>query len=117
MQWTHRWGGAVAAPRDWYTSVGLDRESGTAWAGGYIGDGVSTTNLAGRTLRDLILGQETELTRLPWVNHRSKLWEPEPLRWLGVNAALRAMRSADEVEVRTGRPSRRATYVKRLIGA
>ena len=59
---THHWGGAIAAPRDWYTSVGLDRDSGMAWAGAYVGDGVSTTNLAGRTLRDLILGQETELT-------------------------------------------------------
>ena len=88
-----------------------------AWAGAYVGDGVSTTNLAGRTLRDLILGQETELTRLPWVNHRSKPWEPEPLRWIGVNAALTAMGSADDVEARTGRPSKRATYVKRLIGA
>ena len=114
---THHWGGAIAAPRDWYTSVGLDRDSGMAWAGAYVGDGVSTTNLAGRTLRDLILGQETELTRLPWVNHRSKPWEPEPLRWIGVNAALTAMGSADDVEARTGRPSKRATYVKKLIGA
>ena len=116
-QVTHHWGGAIAAPRDWYTSVGLDRATGMAWAGAYVGDGVSTTNLAGRTLRDLILGQETELTRLPWVNHRSKAWEPEPLRWIGVNAALKAMGSADDVEMRTGRPSKRATYVKKLIGA
>ena len=114
---THHWGGAVAAPRDWYTSVGLDRATGMAWAGAYVGDGVSTTNLAGRTLRDLILEQETELTGLPWVNHHSKPWEPEPLRWIGVNAALKAMGSADDVELRTGRPSRRATYVKKMIGA
>jgi hypothetical protein len=51
------------------------------------------------------------------VNHRSKQWEPEPLRWIGVNAALKAMESADDVEARTGRPSKRATYVKKLIGA
>ncbi len=114
---THHWGGAIAAPRDWYTSVGLDRATGMAWAGAYVGDGVSTTNMAGRTLRDLILGEETELTALPWVNHRSKPWEPEPLRWIAVNAALKAMGSADDVELRTGRPSRRATYVKKLIGA
>ena len=38
---------------------------------------------------------DTELTRLPWVGHRSRRWEPEPLRWLGVNAGLRAMRLAD----------------------
>ena len=114
---THHWGGAIAAPRDWYSSVGLDRATGMAWAGAYIGDGVSTTNLAGRTLRDLILGRSTDLTGLPWVNHRSKPWETEPLRWLGVNAALKAMGSADDVEMRTGRPSKRATLVKKLIGA
>lgn len=114
---SHRWGGAIAAARDWYASVGLDRPTGMAWAGAYVGDGVSTTNLAGRTLRDLILGQQTELTGLPWVGHRSKSWEPEPLRWLAINAALRAMSSADAAEERTGRPSKRATYVKKLIGA
>ena len=52
---THAWGGALGVPRDWCASVGLDRSTGLAWAGGYVGDGVSTTNLAGRTLRDLVL--------------------------------------------------------------
>ena len=113
---THRWGGAVAAPRDWYSSVGLDRSTGIAWAGAYVGDGVATTNLAGRTLRDLILSAESELTGLPWVNHISKPWEPEPFRWLGVNASLKAMASADAYEARSGRPARRATLVKKLIG-
>ena len=82
-----------------------------------VGDGVATTNLAGRTLSDLIRGEDTELTRLPWVNHKSKLWEPEPFRWLGVNASLKAMASADEAEARSGRPSRRASLVKKIIGA
>lgn len=83
--------------------------------GRYVG-GVSTSNLAGRTLTDLILGGETELTRLPWVGHRSRSWEPEPLRWLGANAALWTMASADRAEARTGRPSRRAEVVGKLIG-
>ena len=69
-----------------------------AWAGGYVGDGVTTTNLAGRTLRDLILGVESELTALPWVGHKSRAWEVEPLRWLGVNAGLKAMSFADAEE-------------------
>jgi len=68
---THRWGGPVGVPRDWHSSVGYERESGIAWAGGYVGDGVSTTNLAGRTLADLIVGRDSELVRLPWVGHRS----------------------------------------------
>ena len=113
---THRWGGVLGVPRDWFSSVGLDRSTGLAWAGGYVGDGVSTSNLAGRTLRDLILGRETAITRLPWVGHRSRSWEPEPLRWLGTNLALWTMASADKAEARTGRPARRAEVVGKLVG-
>jgi glycine/D-amino acid oxidase-like deaminating enzyme len=114
---THTWGGALGIPRDWFSSVGLDRSSGLAWAGGYVGDGVSTTNLAGRTLCDLVLNEDSELTRLAWVGHRSRRWEPEPLRFLGVNAGLTVMSSADAVEERTGRPSRRASWFSRVTGA
>ena len=113
---THAWGGALGVPRDWCASVGLDRSTGLAWAGGYVGDGVSTTNLAGRTLRDLVLGHDTDLTRLPWVGHRSRRWEPEPLRWLGANAGLRAMRLADVEEGLTGRPSLVAGAMAPLLG-
>jgi glycine/D-amino acid oxidase-like deaminating enzyme len=116
VAFTHSWGGAVAAPRDWQASVGLDRASGLAWAGGYVGDGVSTTNLAGRTLADLITGRDSSLVRLPWVGHRSRRWEPEPLRYLGINAGLTLMRIADARESRTGRPSRAAALVGRLLG-
>ena len=113
---THTWGGPLGIPRDWFPSVGLDPVSGTGWAGGYVGDGVAASNLAGRTMADLVTGRDTRLTRLPWVNHRSRQWEPEPLRWLGINAALRVMTSADAEEARTGRPSRRAALVGRLTG-
>jgi glycine/D-amino acid oxidase-like deaminating enzyme len=113
---THQWGGPLGVPRDWCASVGLDRATGLAWAGGYVGDGVSTTNLAGRTLADLITGADSELVRLPWVGHQSPPWEPEPLRWLGLNAGLRAMGFADRQESRTGRPSRAAAFMGRFLG-
>ncbi len=113
---SHTWGGPLGIPRDWCASVGLDRATGVGWAGGYVGDGVATTNLAGRTLADLILGADSELTRLPWVNHRSPRWEPEPLRWLGVNAGLHAMTWADRTEARTGRRSRVADVTGRFLG-
>lgn len=112
---THRWGGPLGVARDWHASVGLDA-SGVAWAGGYVGDGVSTTNLAGRTLADLLLGRRTPLTRLPWVGHRSPRWEPEPWRWLGMNAGLRAMTFADAEERLTGRPSVAARLMGPLLG-
>jgi glycine/D-amino acid oxidase-like deaminating enzyme len=113
---THEWGGALAVARDWCASVGLDRDKRFAWAGGYVGDGVATANLGGRTLAQLITGERTELTALPWVNHRSPSWEPEPLRWFGVNSGRWIMASADRVEQRTGKPARRARAFARYTG-
>ncbi len=112
---THRWGGVLGMSRDRTASVGLDRDSGLGWAGGYVGDGVATTNLAGRTLADLVTGADTELTRLPWVGHRSRNWEPEPLRWVGINAALAVAAHVDRREARTRRPDRVGTAVLRAI--
>jgi glycine/D-amino acid oxidase-like deaminating enzyme len=113
---THSWGGPLGIPRDWCASVGLDPVTRMAWAGGYVGDGVGTSHLAGRTLADLIGGRETELTSLPWVGHISPDWEPEPMRWLGVNMGLRVMGSADGVEARTGRAALRARVFSRFLG-
>ncbi len=113
---THAWGGPLGVPRDWHASVGLDPDTGVGWAGGYVGDGVATANLAGRTLADLVVGADTPLTRLPWVGHRSPDWEPEPLRWTGVTAARWATAWADRVETRTDRPSRLADALGPLTG-
>ncbi len=113
---THHWGGPVGVPRDWHCSVTFDRATGLATAGGYVGDGVSTTNLAGRTLADLITGSSSDLVALPWVGHRSRRWEPEPLRWAGVNLGRRAAAMADRAEARTDRPSRVwGTVLKTLL--
>jgi glycine/D-amino acid oxidase-like deaminating enzyme len=113
---THRWGGVLGVPRDWMPSVGYDRTTGAAWAGGYVGDGVGCAALAGRTVADLVLGRATEETTLPWVGHRSPSWEPEPLRWAGIRGMGAVMGLADRREVRTGRPSRLAGLLDRLVG-
>jgi glycine/D-amino acid oxidase-like deaminating enzyme len=90
---THRWGGPIGVPRDWFSAVGFDQQSGIAWAGGYVGDGVSTTNLAGRTIADLVTGRPSDLVSLPWVGHAWPRWEP-----------------------RRGRPSWLAARMTRLLG-
>jgi glycine/D-amino acid oxidase-like deaminating enzyme len=113
---THRWGGPLGVPRDWHASVSLDRATGIATAGGYVGDGLSTTNLAGRTLADLITGADSELVRLPWVGHASPDWEREPLRFAGANLGLAAMTVADAEERLTGRPSVAARLMAPLTG-
>jgi len=105
---THRWGGPLGVARDWRPSVTVDHEKRVAWAGGYVGDGVNTAHLAGQTLAELITRTDTERTTLPWVNHPWPKWEPEPLRWAGINAGLALAGSADRTEARTGRHSRKA---------
>jgi glycine/D-amino acid oxidase-like deaminating enzyme len=112
---THTWGGAVAVPRDWTAAVVFDRPSRMGYAGGYVGAGVSASNLAGRTLADLVLERDTVLTSLPWVAHRNRRWEPEPLRYLGVNLGRLLAPMADRVEARSGRPSRLLGGMLRLL--
>lgn len=94
----HAWSGVLGVPRDWAATVSFDRATGIGWAGGYVGTGVTATNLAGRTLADLVLGQDTALVQLPWVNHRARQWEFEPLRWAATTGLYAAYRRADQAE-------------------
>ena len=94
---THDWGGVMGMTRDMRSTVGYDRESGEAWIGGFGGAGVAPSNAAGRTLADLIVGNESPLTRFPWVNHRAPDWEPEPIRWLGITSMLTRFRVAEKM--------------------
>jgi len=113
----HAWCGSLGVPRDWCATVGLDPATGLGWAGGYVGVGVSTANLAGRTLADLALNRATPLTALPWVNRRVRNWEPEPLRWLGVQGMYALLNAADARETaRQGPPSRLARLGNWLTG-
>jgi glycine/D-amino acid oxidase-like deaminating enzyme len=109
----HAWSGVLGVPRDWGMSVEVDRRSGLASAGGYVGQGVAAANLAGRTLRDLLLGTDTELTALPWVGRRPRRWEPEPIRWAAIHGLYSLYRRADRHEQR----SRRASRLGRLLDA
>lgn len=114
----HAWCGVLGVPRDWCTTAGLDPATGIGWAGGYVGLGVSTSNFAGQTLADLVLDHQTERTALPWVNRRPRKWEPEPLRWLGVQGMYRLYHMADAQEAARGgsRSSWLATLANRLTG-
>lgn len=99
---THRWGGSFGAPRNWSPRVGVDRERGLGWLGGYVGQGVAASNLAGRTLADLIAGERTERTALCWVRPPARRWEPEPLRAAAAFAAVHLAQAVDRSESRPG---------------
>ena len=113
---THTWGGVLGVPRDWHASVTLDTTTGIGRAGGYVGDGVGLSHLAGLTLADLALGATTKRTTLPFVGHRSPNWEVEPLRYLGATAAIMGVDLADRIEQRTGRRSLISRLIAPLTG-
>ena len=108
---THCWGGALAVPRDWHPSVTIDHQRRLVTLGGYSGDGVAASHLAGRTAVALMTSSDDDITSLPWVNHHSPKWEPEPFRWLGVNALSRLPELADRIERRTQKPARRINAI------
>ena len=113
-RFTHAWGGPLAVPRDWMPTMSYDEGSGVATARGYTGQGVAIANLSGRTLADLILGRDTAITHLPTANHRSRSWEPEPLRWLGARYVQRGLKRVDDRAERTGEPPTGKTLAERL---
>ncbi|MEE9471872.1 MAG: FAD-dependent oxidoreductase, partial [Gemmatimonadota bacterium] len=113
-RFTHAWGGPLGMPRDFMPAISHDRARGLATACGYTGNGVSTANLSGRTLSDLILERQTDLTALPLVGHRSPSWEPEPFRWIGVRYVQHAMQRLDAKAERTGRPPSGRSIAERL---
>jgi glycine/D-amino acid oxidase-like deaminating enzyme len=106
IEFTHAWGGALGVSRQLEPMVCFDRKAGVGWAGGYFGDGVVASALAGRTLADLVLARDTERTHTPWVNPEGLrrldkgLWEPEPLRWAGIKMRSNWMRWTDSAEYR-----------------
>lgn len=115
---THRWGGVLGMPRNWlpglhYTPDGRGGYTGTL--GGYVGEGVAASNLAGRTMAELICNVDNERTHLPWVGVTWPKWEPEPLRWLGVRGSRRILLSADNREFATDREAKAAARLAHLL--
>lgn len=103
---THRWGGALGVARDWHAVARVDTTERTGFAGGYVGDGVALSRLAGTAMARGVLGIDDDVTRLPIVGHLGPRWEPEPFRWLGINTMLKMVAAADSYEKAFGRTSR-----------
>jgi glycine/D-amino acid oxidase-like deaminating enzyme len=111
---TRSWGGVLGSPRDHLPTMGFNRATKVAMAFGYTGEGVAAANLSGQVLGDLITGRDTELTHLPMASHKPQPWEPEPLRWTGVNYVRKSHYKLDEEAERTGAYPERKTLAQRL---
>lgn len=114
---THRWGGPLAMPRNRFPSVSVDHGSGLAAAGGYTGDGVTLSYVCANALADLIVEPdvETPATALPFLRVPTQKWEPEPWRWLGINAGIALATYADHYERHHDDESRASAALARLL--
>ena len=95
---THKWGGSLGVHRDWHPSVQVDHATGRASAGGYVGDGVAFSCLAAESMANEILTTDSDTRHLAFMQHKSPKWEPEPLRWIGINAMIALTQRVDEAE-------------------
>ena len=114
-QFTHRWGGVLGISRDWVPGLRFDRTTGIGVLGGYVGEGVAAANLAGRTMAELVRGESTDRTSMPWVGHKARQWEPEPFRWLGVRSSRRILAAADDREEATDKEAKVAYAISKFL--
>ena len=95
IRFTHAWGGPIdqtAAFVPFYRTL----RPGTIHAGlGYSGHGLAQTFVGGKILASTVLGREDEWTSLAVNRPEVVKAPPEPLRWIGVNAAARALERGD----------------------
>ncbi len=97
IQFTHEWGGPVSVPLDMAPAIGFAGDKNVVYSLGTVGHGVSMTQLNGRTVADLILERQTDLTDVFFVNRRTIPWPPEPLRNLAIKAILGYMHWEDRL--------------------
>jgi glycine/D-amino acid oxidase-like deaminating enzyme len=97
IEFTHEWGGPVSVPLDMAPAIGYAGDKNVVYSLGTVGHGVSMTQLNGRTVADLILERQTDLTDVFFVNRRTIPWPPEPLRNLTIKAILGYMHWEDRI--------------------
>lgn len=83
----YAWGGTLGVARQQTPHVVFDQDKQWLTAGGYTGEGVGASFLMGRTLAELLVGQQSARTAMPWVHKGSfrqllPQWEPQPLPYL-----------------------------------
>jgi glycine/D-amino acid oxidase-like deaminating enzyme len=94
VRFSHAYGGAVAITRDFVPHFGT-AAPGLHYGYGYCGNGIAATHLGGKVLRDLVLGKDSEWSRLLFVNRDERSCPPEPFAFVGAKAMTRLIEWKD----------------------
>lgn len=96
IRFTHEWGGPVSVPIDMAPALGYLGDKNVVYSLGCVGHGVSLTHLNGKTLSDMVLGRQTDLTEVFFVNRQTIPWPPAMLRKLAIKAIVGYMHWEDK---------------------
>lgn len=108
------WGGTLGVSRDWYPRLETAEDGVRIY--GYAGDGVAMTNLMGRLVATLLLAPRELPVYAAALVRPPRDWEPEPLRFGGVNLGLWLTTALDLLEERGWPRGAVASLRSRLIG-
>ncbi|MGP4111426.1 FAD-dependent oxidoreductase [Streptomyces sp. 4N509B] len=89
----YAYGGTVDITRDFAPHFGR-LPGNVAYGYGFCGNGISATHLGGKVLRDLVLGKDSDYSRLLYVDDEGRKqpsFPPEPLLTVGVRGMSRLM--------------------------
>jgi glycine/D-amino acid oxidase-like deaminating enzyme len=114
----HAWCGVIGVTRDWSPFLDYDSSARVLRMGGYAGQGLTASYLAGLAAADLLTDRKSFLSTSAWVRPVPRRWEPEPLRWIGANGFYVAYSLADRLEAasRTDRTSTIARIADKIAG-
>jgi glycine/D-amino acid oxidase-like deaminating enzyme len=108
------WGGPIDVAATHLPNFGSLEPGNLFYALGYTGNGVAPSHLAGKVIADLVSGADTDSTRLPMVNRKTRLFPPEPLRSIGATVVRRAIIAKDTAEERGRRPNPVMSAIARM---
>ncbi|KAA9002495.1 FAD-dependent oxidoreductase [Affinibrenneria salicis] len=92
---SHAWGGIIDTSARTTMFTGCEADGRIAYALGFTGLGVSACRFAALNMLDQLAGEKTARTELRMTSRAPVHFPPEPLRFAGVQAAIRSLARED----------------------
>ncbi|MFD3919041.1 NAD(P)/FAD-dependent oxidoreductase [Streptomyces sp. NPDC058595] len=94
LRFTYTYGGVMDITRDYAPHFGSLPGGNIFYGYGFNGNGIAATHTGGKVLRDLVLGKDSDFSRLLYVDdaqRSARAFPPEPLLYIGARATARLM--------------------------